>query len=106
VGYYDPEDKWQSYICPTLDGACGFFYPDDSITLTDADCHLRVETRHGVLRFRLSSFDRHEDTVEIGWTGQEPAENRFRQTKQDILEVVDRRLTGRPDLLDRPLVSA
>jgi len=39
---------------------------------------------------------RHESTVEIVWTGPEPAETRFRQTEQAILEVVcaaTRRLT-------------
>ena len=55
VGYYDPNDKLQSYIYPALHGACGSCYPDDCNTLNDADCHLRVETRDGVLRFRLAS---------------------------------------------------
>ena len=32
---------------------------------------------------------RHEETVEIVWTGPEPAETRFRQTEQAILEVVN-----------------
>lgn len=39
---------------------------------------------------------RHEETVEIVWTGPEPAGTRFRQTEQAILEVVNsatRRLT-------------
>lgn len=39
---------------------------------------------------------RHEESVEIVWTGPEPAEARFRQTEQAILEVVNsatRRLT-------------
>ena len=39
---------------------------------------------------------RHEETVEVVWTGPEPAETRFRQTEQAILEVVNsatRRLT-------------
>ena len=39
---------------------------------------------------------RHEETVEIVWTGPEPGETRFRQTEQAILEVVNsatRRLT-------------
>lgn len=39
---------------------------------------------------------RHEETVEIVWTGPEPADTRFRQTEQAILEVVNsatRRLT-------------
>jgi phosphatidylserine/phosphatidylglycerophosphate/cardiolipin synthase-like enzyme len=32
---------------------------------------------------------RHEETVEIVWTGPEPVETRFRQTEQAILEVVN-----------------
>lgn len=32
---------------------------------------------------------RHEEAVEIVWTGPEPAETRFRQTEQAILEVVN-----------------
>lgn len=32
---------------------------------------------------------RHEETVEVVWTGPEPAEARFRQTEQAILEVVN-----------------
>jgi phosphatidylserine/phosphatidylglycerophosphate/cardiolipin synthase-like enzyme len=39
---------------------------------------------------------RHEQTVEVVWTGPEPAETRFRQTEQAVLEVVSsaaRRLT-------------
>lgn len=39
---------------------------------------------------------RHEETVEVVWTGPEPAETRFRQTEQAVLEVVNsatRRLT-------------
>ena len=32
---------------------------------------------------------RHDETVEIVWTGPEPAETRFRQTEQAILEVVN-----------------
>lgn len=55
VGYYDPNDQLQSYIYPALHGACGFCYPDESSTLNDADCHLLVETRDGVLRFRLAN---------------------------------------------------
>lgn len=54
VGYYDPDGKLTSYIYPTLHGACGFCYPDDSSTLNEADCQLRVETKDGELRFRLA----------------------------------------------------
>ena len=45
---------------------------------------------------RCEHNHRHEETVEIVWTGPEPAETRFRQTEQAILEVVNsatRRLT-------------
>jgi phosphatidylserine/phosphatidylglycerophosphate/cardiolipin synthase-like enzyme len=45
---------------------------------------------------RCAHDHRHEETVEIVWTGPEPAETRFRQTEQAILEVVNsamRRLT-------------
>ena len=55
VGYYDPDQKLQSYIYPALHGACGFCYPDDSSTLNDSDSHLQVETRDGTLRFRLAN---------------------------------------------------
>ncbi|MGN6545715.1 MAG: TagA domain-containing protein [Aureliella sp.] len=54
-GYYDPRGELQSYIYPALHGACGFCYPDDSGTLNDTDSHLLVETRDGVLRFRLAN---------------------------------------------------
>jgi phosphatidylserine/phosphatidylglycerophosphate/cardiolipin synthase-like enzyme len=38
----------------------------------------------------MSEHDhRHEETVEIVWTGPEPAETRFRHTEQAILEVVN-----------------
>lgn len=55
VGYYDPELRLRSYIYPALHGAYGFTYPDDADRLQDGDCHLRVETDRGVLRFRLAS---------------------------------------------------
>jgi Peptidase M66/ToxR activated gene A lipoprotein domain len=55
VGYYDPEEKSQTYIYLALHGACGFCYPDDSDKLNETDCHLRVQTSDGVLKFRLSS---------------------------------------------------
>ena len=45
---------------------------------------------------RSEQDHRNEETVEIVWTGPEPAETRFRQTEQAILEVVNsatRRLT-------------
>jgi phosphatidylserine/phosphatidylglycerophosphate/cardiolipin synthase-like enzyme len=45
---------------------------------------------------RCEHDHRHEETVEIVWTGPEPTETRFRQTEQAVLEVVNsatRRLT-------------
>jgi phosphatidylserine/phosphatidylglycerophosphate/cardiolipin synthase-like enzyme len=38
---------------------------------------------------RCEHDHRHEEMVEIVWTGPEPAETRFRQTEQAILEVVN-----------------
>ncbi len=55
VGYYDPKSELRSYIYPALHGACGFCYADDSANMRSTDCHLRVETRDGVLRFRLAN---------------------------------------------------
>ena len=55
IGYYDPDGEKLSYIYPALHGAYGFCYADDSKSVTDADCQLVVETRAGVLRFRLAN---------------------------------------------------
>jgi hypothetical protein len=55
IGYYDPEGKLTSYIYPALHGVCGFCYPDDSSTLSEADCQLRVATKDGERRFRLAN---------------------------------------------------
>ena len=55
VGYYDPLGQLRTYIYPALHGAYGFCYGDDSSTLNAADCELQVETRTGVLRFRLAN---------------------------------------------------
>lgn len=55
VGYYDPQGSLPSYLYPALHGAYGFTYPDDGTTLADSDCQLQVETRDGVLRFRLAN---------------------------------------------------
>ncbi|MGC4015073.1 MAG: M66 family metalloprotease [Luteolibacter sp.] len=54
VGYYDPNGELKSYIYPALHGALGFYYGSDS-NLKSEDCELQVETRSGVLRFRLDS---------------------------------------------------
>ncbi len=55
IGYYDPEGKLRSSIYPALHGAYGFTYGDDHSTLSEADCHLLVETADGSLKFRLAS---------------------------------------------------
>lgn len=55
VGYYDPQGQLPSYIYPALHGVCGFCYADDSNTLGETDCYLRVETSEGELRFRLAN---------------------------------------------------
>ncbi len=54
VGYYDPDGQLRSYIYPALHGAYGFCYADDSSIANVAGCQLVVETRTGVLRFRLA----------------------------------------------------
>lgn len=56
VGYYDPAGQLRTYIYPALHGAYGFCYPDDGGTVNAAtDCELQVETRNGLLRFRLAN---------------------------------------------------
>jgi hypothetical protein len=55
VGYYDPQGELTSCIYPALHGAYGFTYGDDQNRLKENDCHLRVETRKGPLRFRLAN---------------------------------------------------
>ncbi len=55
VGYYDPEGSLTSYIYPSLQGVCGFCYPDDNATLNESDCQLRVTTKDGERRFRLAN---------------------------------------------------
>lgn len=61
VGYYDPQGQLPSYIYPALHGVCGFCYADDSSTLTETDCYLRVETNEGELRFRLANVRLSQD---------------------------------------------
>lgn len=53
VGYYDPAQQLKSYAYPALHGAFGYCYADDAALLKPADCQLVVETKAGVLRFRL-----------------------------------------------------
>jgi hypothetical protein len=62
VGYYDPDEQMQTYIYPPMHGACGFCYPDDG-TMKRDDCHVLVETRDGVLRFRLADHRLNKGTM-------------------------------------------
>jgi hypothetical protein len=54
VGYYDPNQQLKSYVYPALHGALGFCYADDSARVNPADCQLVVETKAGLLRFKLA----------------------------------------------------
>ncbi len=54
VGYYDPSAQLTSYAYPALHGSLGFCYADDSAELKPSDCQLVVETKKGILRFRLA----------------------------------------------------
>ena len=53
VGYYDPAQQLRSYAYPALFGAMGFCYADDSARVNSSDCQLVVETKAGLLRFKL-----------------------------------------------------
>ncbi|MFO1064611.1 MAG: M66 family metalloprotease [Pirellulales bacterium] len=55
LGYYDPKQELRSFIYPPLHGACGFCYDDDSEVVNETDCYLLVETRDGVLKFKLAA---------------------------------------------------
>jgi hypothetical protein len=54
LGYYDPAATLPSYAYPALHGSLGFCYPEETAQLKPADCQLVVETKTGVLRFRLA----------------------------------------------------
>jgi hypothetical protein len=54
VGYYDPSAQLTSYAYPALHGSLGFCYADDSAEVKPSDCQLVVETKKGILRFRLA----------------------------------------------------
>ena len=54
VGYYDPSAQLTSYAYPALHGSLGYCYADDSAEVKPSDCQLVVETKKGILRFRLS----------------------------------------------------
>ncbi|MNR26788.1 Metalloprotease StcE precursor [compost metagenome] len=55
VGYYDPRGLLPSYLYPALHGAYGFGYGDDGERIGAGDCQLQVETREGLLHFRLAN---------------------------------------------------
>jgi hypothetical protein len=54
LGYYDPAATLPSYAYPALHGSLGFCYADDSAEVKPSDCQLVVETKKGILRFRLA----------------------------------------------------
>ncbi len=54
VGYYDPSAELTSYAYPALHGSLGYCYADDSAEVKASDCQLVVETKKGILRFRLA----------------------------------------------------
>ncbi len=54
VGYYDPTAQLTSYAYPALHGSLGFCYADESAEVKPSDCLLVVETKKGILRFRLA----------------------------------------------------
>ncbi len=54
VGYYDPTAQLTSYAYPALHGSLGYCYADDSAEVQASDCQLVVETKKGILRFRLA----------------------------------------------------
>ena len=53
VGFYDPTQQLKTYAYPALHGAFGYCYADDAAQLKPTDCQLVVETKAGLLRFRL-----------------------------------------------------
>jgi hypothetical protein len=54
LGYYDPSAQLTSYAYPALHGSLGFCYADDTAEVKPSDCQLVVETKKGILRFRLA----------------------------------------------------
>jgi hypothetical protein len=54
LGYYDPSAQLTSYAYPALHGSLGFCYADDTAEVKPTDCQLVVETKKGILRFRLA----------------------------------------------------
>ncbi|MCD9528347.1 M66 family metalloprotease [Photobacterium carnosum] len=47
LGYYDPEQKLQSYIYPTFHGSRGYTYADDKNYIKPRSCHLDVDLANG-----------------------------------------------------------
>ncbi|MFN5656257.1 MAG: TagA domain-containing protein, partial [Verrucomicrobiota bacterium] len=54
LGYYDPAATLTSYAYPALHGSLGFCYAEESAQVKPTDCQLVVETKKGILRFRLA----------------------------------------------------
>jgi hypothetical protein len=54
LGYYDPAVTLPSYAYPALHGSLGFCYADETAQVKPTDCQLVVETKTGLLRFRLA----------------------------------------------------
>ena len=54
LGYYDPAATLTSYAYPALHGSLGFCYSEESAQVKPTDCQLVVETKTGILRFRLA----------------------------------------------------
>ena len=54
LGYYDPAAELNSYAYPALHGSLGYCYAEESAEVKSSDCLLVVETKKGVLRFRLA----------------------------------------------------
>jgi hypothetical protein len=54
LGYYDPAATLPSYAYPALHGSLGFCYAEESAQVKPTDCQLVVETKAGILRFRLA----------------------------------------------------
>jgi hypothetical protein len=54
LGYYDPAATLPSYAYPALHGSLGFCYAEESAQVKPTDCQLVVETKKGILRFRLA----------------------------------------------------
>ncbi|MFM7743050.1 MAG: M66 family metalloprotease, partial [Verrucomicrobiota bacterium] len=54
LGYYDPAATLPGYAYAALHGSLGFCYADDAAQVKPTDCQLVVETKAGLLRFRLA----------------------------------------------------